>query len=478
MSNSVPSDYAFPADLPANLVALLRTVDRASMDTVVDAAFAAVAFPAGELFPAERLTPAQRALVQTLVETRVWAPSCRGRLPDRADLPQWLGLEPPDAFQELVEFELRGARQREPLWRAIRLLRADDYESKTETTHAFSSALPLGKRYELWGRCQLRFPAPWGLKSDLFFSLESDPERCADVVDGSEHAWAARFLDQALEGVPGQGKNAQNTILTLVPFLEVVRANRPIEPRWYALLPTKGPYDLVDEVLFAIPAEQRAEAFQSWLSRMLFPNEVVNAVKRILPRMPEPALLTRAIEAIPKAMGSALLHRRALREAAGTHAHLLTVLDAADAAAGPPMVFTLLAVEKPTRIDELSADDRAQLLVAGKRYHGKTISLDDLLTAKDEEIRLFDLTVLRIGDAKGKHVYDGWLYMGDSGCFFTKGKTRVVAERVQCAIEGKNDKLNDAIETLLRAPLDPPAPSAKKKPPAKAKTNGTKKAPK
>ena len=48
----------------------------------------------------------------------------------------------------------------------------------------------------------------------------------------------------------------------------------------------------------------------------------------------------------------------------------------------------------------------------------------------------------------------------------------------QRSTEGKNDKLNDAIETLLRAPLDPPAPSAKKKPPAKAKTTGTKKAPK
>ena len=47
------------------------------------------ACPVGESFD---ITPIWAGL-QTLVETRVWAPSCRGRLPDRADLRQWLGLE-------------------------------------------------------------------------------------------------------------------------------------------------------------------------------------------------------------------------------------------------------------------------------------------------------------------------------------------------------------------------------------------------
>ena len=139
-------------------------------------------------------------------------------------------------------------------------------------------------------------------------------------------------------------------------------------------------------------------------------------------------------------------------------------------------VLTLLDVRKPTRVDELSPEDQAQLLVAGKRYHGKTTSLEDLLNPMLEEIGLVDLTVLTLGDAKGKPLYDGWLYMVDSGCVFAKGKTRVVAERVQRSIEGKNDKLNDALETLLRAPLEPSAPSATKK--SATKTKGTKKAPK
>jgi hypothetical protein len=470
MPSSIPSDYSFPSDLPAELVELLRTVDRDSMDAVVDAAFAAVAYPPGALLPAERLTPAQRALVQTLVECRIWSPSCRGRLPDREDLRRWLGLEAPDAFQESVELELHGVRHREPLWRAIWLLRADDYASKTETAAAFTSALPLATRYELWGRCLLRFPSPWRLDAYLFFPLDAHPERCAHLVDGAAHAWAASFLDQLLAAKSDGAKGTS----TLLPFLELVRAKVPIEPRWYALLPTSGRHDLVDEVLFSIPAERRAEAVQRWLSRMLFPNDVVKAVTRVLPRMPDPAMLARALDAIPKATGSALLHRRALREAAGTHAELLALLDAAEAAAGPPMVLTLLEVRKPTRIDELSPEDQAQLLVAGKRYHGKPTGLEDLLNVKVEDRGLFDLTVLTIGDAKGKHVYDGWLYMVDAGCFFAKGKPRVVAERVQFGIECKNEKLGDALETLLRAPLDPPAPRAKKSA-AKAKPKAAKK---
>lgn len=468
----VPPDYELPAELPAELAARLRRADRDSKESVVDAAFEAVEFPpqVQDLLPAERLTSAQRALVQTLVECRIWAESCRGRLPDREDLRRWLGVEPPDPFQEIVEFDLRGVRHREPLWRAIRLMQAEDRASMTENADAFLSALPLALRYELWGRCLLQFPPPWKLHSDLFFPIDPYPERCAHLVTGSEHAWAASFLDQLLAT---KGEGAKNTS-TLLPFLELTRAKVPIESRWHALLPTSGDHDLVDEILFAIPAEQRAQAVQRWLSCMLFPNDVVKAVKRILPRMPDPGILARAIEAIPNAMGSALLHRRALREAAGTHAELLVLLDAADAAAGPPMVLTLLDVRKPTRIDELSPEDQAQLLVAGKRYHGKTTSLEDLLNAKVEDSGLFDLSVLSIGDAKGKHVYDGWLYMVDSGCFFAKGKTRVVAERVQRAIECKNEKLGDAFETLLRAPLDPsPAPRAKepsaKKKPAEAK---------
>lgn len=475
MSTPPAQDYAFPPELPAEVAALLANAERASMDAAVDAAFAAVAFPPGQLLPAERLTPAQRALAQTLVECRIWTPACRGRLPDRSDLRAWLGLEPGEVFTVPVEFEREGVRQREPLWHAIQLLRMDDYAAKTdnERVDALLSTFPLARRYELWEHCALRYPPPWQLPAHVFFPLDPYPERCAHLIEGREHAWAARFLDRLLAGVPGV---SEKSVSTLLPFLELVRGQHPIEPRWFALLPRVGRYDLVDEVLFAISAEHRADALQSWLSRMLFPDDVLRAVKRILPRMPEPALLTRALEALPKATGSALLHRRALREAAGTHAELLALLDAADAAAGPPMVLTLLAVEKPTRVDELSAEDQAQLLVAGKRYHGRTTSLEELLTSKDEEIRLFDLTLLRIGDAKGKHVYDGWLYMVDSGCVFAKGKTRVVAERVQRSIEGKNDKLNDALETLLRAPLEPSAPSATKK--SATKTKGTKKAPK
>ena len=130
------------------------------------------------------------------------------------------------------------------------------------------------------------------------------------------------------------------------------------------------------------------------------------------------------------------------------------------------MVLTLLAVRTPTTLAELTEEDQAQLLVVGKRYHGKATSLDALMSPlNDTEASInHGLTALSIGDAKGKPLYDGWLYMTDAGCFFTKGKTRVVAERVQFGIECKNEKLSEALETLLRQPLEPPAKKPAKKP--------------
>ena len=469
MANTIPADYVFPPGLPADVCTRLREADSTSIAAVVDAAFAELAFPEHLiLLPAERLTPAQRALAQTLAACRIHTKSSCGygrryAVPEGEDLAQWLGLEPPDALSETVSFELHGVVQSEPLWRAVLLLQAEDHAAKAKHKEAFIQALPLAKRWELWGLCNLRFPRPWGLEDHVFFPLDFYAEAHQHLVDGSAHAWAARFLDALLA--------KQNRSLgrsTLLPFLMLARANAPIEPRWFALLPTAGRFDLVDEIIFSIPIAQRGAAVQQWFDRMLFPNDVVKAAIRILPRMPDPAVVARALEAIPKAMGSALLHRRALRTASGTHAELLALIDAADAAAGPPMVLTLLAVRTPTTVAELTEEDQAQLLVAGKRYHGKATSLVVLMSRDNEETSLnHDLTVLSIGDAKGKPLYDGWLYMTDAGCFFTKGKTRVVAERAQFAIESKNEKLSEALETLLRQPLEPSKVPTKK--PAKAK---------
>lgn len=459
MANPIPADYVFPPGLPADVCTQLREADSTSIAAVVDAAFAELAFPEHPiLLPAERLTPAQRALAETLAACRIRTQSSCGHgrryaVPETEDLAQWLGLDPPDALQQAVSFELEGVVQREPIWRAVLLLRRADLLNQTKHAEALFQAMPVAERCELWGLCNLRFPRPWGLEDRIFFPLDHYPEEHQHLVDGSAHAWAARYLDELV----ARGKHISFGGSTLLPFLMLARAKAPITPHWFALLPRAGRYDLVDEIIFAIPSEQRSEAVQQWFDRMLFPNDVVKAAIRILPRMPDPAVVARALEAIPKAMGSALLHRRALRAAAGTHAELLALLDAADAAAGPPMVLTLLAVRTPTTVAELTEEDQAQLLVAGKRYHGKATSLEVLMSPlNDREASInHNLKVLTIGDAKGKHLYDGWLYMSDAGCFFTKGKTRVVAERTQFAIECKNEKLSDALETLLRQPLGP-----------------------
>ena len=475
MANTIPADYVFPPGLPADVCTRLREADSTSIAAVVDAALAELAFPEHPiLLPAERLTHAQRALAQTLAACRIRTQSTCGHnrryaVPEDEDLAQWLGLDPPDALQQAVSFELEGVVQSEPIWRAVRLLRRADQRNQTKHADALIQAMPVAMRCELWGLCNLRFPRPWGLEDHFFFPLDSHAAAHQHLVDGSAHAWAARFLDELIAK-----QDVSRGCSTLLPFLMLARAKARIAPRWFALLPRAGRYDLVDEVIFAIPSEQRSEAVQQWLNRMLFPDQVVKAALRILPRMPDSAVVARALEAIPKAMGSALLHRRALRAAAGTHAELLALIDVADAAAGPPIVLTLLAVRTPTSLTELSEEDQAQLLIAGKRYHGKAKSLEALMSREDEETSLnHDLKVLSIGDAKGKHLYDGWLYMTDAGCFFNKGKTRVVAERVHFAIECKDEKLSEALETLLRQPLEPREAPAKKlaEKPAKKKAS-------
>lgn len=127
------------------------------------------------------------------------------------------------------------------------------------------------------------------------------------------------------------------------------------------------------------------------------------------------------------------------------------------------------------------------MLVCGQKYFGKKKPLPTLLSndADSEESLRHGLTLREVADAKGAHVYDLWEYMGDSGCLFRAGTTKVVAEIVQGSAQCDDAALSDAVEIVMRQKAPKPAvkvvakkTAAKKKPAAKAakKVAATKKA--
>jgi hypothetical protein len=242
--------------------------------------------------------------------------------------------------------------------------------------------------------------------------------------------------------------------------MALVRAGVSVA-RWDSLLVLHRPF--AREVLCMLPEAQRARSALEALKRV-HPHTALLTATEVLPVLPDVALAAYALGCIPKAVGSPRKHRRALREAAGTRADILALLDAADAAAGPPLLLT------PTRERSIASEgasavfselDKEQLLTCGKRYLGGKGAPVEVLLAEnpegpDEERSLRGQLFYRaIADAKGKHLYDAWLYQTDSGTIFKAGTARVAAEVVHFNVTCKDDRLAEALEEAIRA-----APSA------------------
>ena len=99
-------------------------------------------------------------------------------------------------------------------------------------------------------------------------------------------------------------------------------------------------------------------------------------------------------------------------------------------------------------VEELSPTEREQLQVAGKFYDGDDRPVEDRLAdgVDEGDGSLFDTELWKVVDGD-QHLYDAWLYMGDSGTFFRAGTTEDVAMVIQSGLECE--------DPALRAQLGP-----------------------
>jgi len=93
-------------------------------------------------------------------------------------------------------------------------------------------------------------------------------------------------------------------------------------------------------------------------------------------------------------------------------------------------------------IDELSSIERDQLQVAGKFYDGDDRPAEDRLAdgVDEGDGSLFDTELWKVVDGD-RHLYDAWLYMGDSGTIFRAGTTEDVAMVIQCGLECEDPEI-------------------------------------
>lgn len=434
--------------------------------------FESVDFPTDPIgVRAETLTAEQRAVAIALTELDLPSPlRCTTFPVHRAVRRRWLGLDPAGPLEQSTTFTIGEVTYVEPVWRMAKIIAQLEmpYEDCLALRQRFDAQFTLDERLRLWGEVNTTYPYIWDLPNTAFFNWGED-KGLLDQLRGEGKEWATDYLDAVLaDANVNLGRDLSPA------FIALVRAGAPLGEKWDPIFTLSAPYRYVRELLLALPEPRRLSAALPALKRM-HPGSALRVVIEVLPVLPAVALAEYALSCIPKtAIGSPREHRRALRKAAGTHAEILALLDAADAAAGPPLVLT------PTRERSIAEEgsgavfselDTEQLLACGKRYlGGKGAPLDVLLaenpSGPDEERSLRGQLFYRaIADAKGKHIYDAWLYQTDSGTIFKAGTTRVAAEVVHFSVTCKDDRLAEALEEAIRAEPSAVAevPSPKKK---------------
>ncbi len=443
MPRSLPADFAFSPALPARAVAAFRRVDLDEQfdGTAMDAALAAVDYPLGPIPPrADLLTPAQRAAVELITELDLSTNNndIDQQMPrDRGARRRWLGLDPPGPLEQRVTFSLGEQTLTEPVWRAVKLL--EDAEEDLEPLLAgFSTA----ERLALWGAVNATWPEDWGLDEWLFFNYNEDDSLLERIGDDGRD-WAPAYLDALLA-------SERSDRTPLLPFLALVRAGIPVEPRWDALLPT-GSREHTVECVMALPVERRGAAIVASMAKD-HPGYAVSNGLTLLPLVPDPAIARAVLARIDKSVSSPRQIKDRLREAGKGHPDVLAVLTAFERGKPAPVVLTAARQRSPRALTELSDSDRAQILAAGRLYHGRKVPLEELLSSDpdSEESLLHLLDYRAVLDATGTHLYDAWQYNADSGSIFKAGTTKLVADIIQGSVECSDKTLLEALEEVVR----------------------------
>ncbi|MEO7109791.1 MAG: hypothetical protein ABI183_05095 [Polyangiaceae bacterium] len=407
------------------------------------------------------LTPAQRAFAEVVTDLGLKTSNNdidRQTPRSKAFRRRWLGLDPASAIDREVTFTLGGETRKEPTWRAVLLL-----NKAGEKRDALLATFSLAERLEMWGAVKIAWPEDFNLKADWFFQPNDVTTLGAEAGE-----WAKSYADEFLTA---PGTRAQWERAPWPIFLSLVRAKIPIEPRWDVLLPIAdgGSYEeLVLECIAAIPVERRANAI---LEAVKTPHVSMGmrVAASLLSRFPDPRLAQWVLDNIGSTDTPKRLVVSRLKEQGRESPAVLAVIAAFEKGGPPPIQLTVRDARSPR--SGFSDIDKQQLLVAGKAYHGRAVSIDKLLAddpqSEESLLPLLDFCVL--ADDKGKPVYDVWQYAGDSGEIFKTGTTKSVGGINQGSVECDDEALTDAIGAALHGAPKPVKKAAKAK--AKSKAN-------
>jgi hypothetical protein len=248
--------------------------------------------------------------------------------------------------------------------------------------------------------------------------------------------WAKAHVERTL-AVVGESQRSAGSQATVLLFLALVRNDVPLDPRWDSLLPVhcnKGPKHLI-AIWRAVPDARRDavlvarldEAYRPYAAAALLAEELGSraAARWLLERIDKFDDPPRAkVRAIAAAIDPALVKRTR-------------------------MVRLGVARRFAPSLADLSPVARKQLLAAMKRYDEKKLPLEARLGDGDYETTGSVQRGLERIEIEGDVAIEGFLYMGDSGTFFRKGTTRVVAEVIQSSLECRDAALGSALRTAL-----------------------------
>jgi hypothetical protein len=391
--------------------------------------------------PASELDAEQRIVAEILartpgpylVQARMPAPAWLRR--------QWLGIDPPGP---LFRVKIDGV----PLYHAVREAMGSTKNGWNNAT-ALLAGVPDAERTA--ALCDFRLAA-----LDLFDPIV-EPLLHEPLPDRGEagRAWAIEFADRLLAlftpGAPVAecgNRNTPSTDLTRAAFVSLVRARVPIEPRWDALL-TLQTWMAAEEreaCIHAIPTERREAAVAATL-----PRTSVEVAIDLLPHFPFTCVAAWILSGLQYACDpQGVLN--AVRAAVKRNPAILEVLEPVEKRLARMPTFRIKARVRPIVEAKLDATAKKQLEAANRRYGGHKMTTKQIFAAEAQEgeVILPSLTErLTLEDSKKKHVYDAWLYNGDSGTVFKARSTVAVAEIIQGGLECKSLALKLALTMVL-----------------------------
>lgn len=435
-------------ELPADAQAALESAraahqrgDENAAKTALERAFVAVDFPAkgpDPMFPLpDSLTPPQRALAEIVVGEGL--PHDVNRLPGGVSARRWIGLDPPGPLETPVVHEGREV----PIWYPLRLARRSDEELDA------TRAVPLPARLEVLA-CFEGLCWTYRIDSDVRAVWKHVAALDAAALRACRE-WALARL-RAGTPPPLEKVKGSRTLGERLAFYVLAETGEPIEEAWDVFLPiaTEVPPTISGGCSRALTTA-RVERVAPALLRQSFGPKGIEAGLEILRHHDSPAVARVVWEVSERSFPhNRKAERQKLAERAETKPAVAAMLAGAQKGVPAPRTLTVVARLAPKQEPDLSPTQAAQLVEAGRRWGGKKVPVARLLSVDENDEAAIGAVLEHLTiHEHGKHAFDAWLYMGDSGTFFAPGTTKVVAELIQGGIQLPQGKRDPALADAL-----------------------------